>query len=66
MVAVTQPTTLGVPGTPDGGTIQQDQPQVSGQTANRLTNRYTDFSGTTIDEDGLIPSSSIVVPLKSV
>ena len=45
MVAVTQPTTLGVPGTPDGGTIQQDQLQVSGQTANRLTNRYTDISG---------------------
>ena len=59
MVAVTQATTLGVPGTPDAGTIQQDQLQVSGQTANRLTNRYTDFSGTTIDEDGLILNAEL-------
>ena len=59
MATISNETTLGVPGTPDAGSIQQDELQVNGQTINRLTNRYTDYdstdtTGVLIDNGGLI------------
>ena len=59
MATISTATTLGVPGTPDAGSIQQDQLTITGQTANRLTNRYTDLDNTTTASAGLILSAEL-------
>ena len=62
MATINNATRLGVPGLADTGDIDQDTLGVESETANALTNRYTDFDAvntTQIDSAGLILNNSL-------
>ena len=62
MATINNATRLGVPNLADTGDIDQDTLGVESQTANALTNRYTDFDAvntTQIDSAGLILNNSL-------